>query len=56
MTFLKKSFLVYDMHLLLGIVQTKFKLNLTFVQIFIQFVKTKDKNLNSFYNVCKHKI
>ena len=34
----------------------RFKLNLTFVQLFNQFVSTKNKNLYSSYNVLKDKI
>ena len=40
----------------LEFVAVKFILNLTFVQLFIWFVSSKNKNLYSLYNVSKHKI
>ena len=41
------------MHWILEFVAAKFILNLTFVQLFVWFVLTKNKNL---YNVLEHKI
>ena len=40
----------------LEFIVSKFRLNLTFILLFISFVMTKNKNLNNLYNVSKHKI
>ena len=40
----------------LKLLAAEFILNLTFVQLLIRFVSTKNKNLYSLYNISKHQI